>query len=108
MDNHNGPHVIVLDDEIARGSTILELLERLREQKVRSVRVACTHGLFSAGALARLAEQPEIQEIVCTNTVPVGAGKRVPKLVVLSVAPVVAEAMRRIHHGESVSALCAA
>lgn len=39
--------IVVLDDEIAKGSTVLELLERLREQKVRSVRV-CTHGLFSS------------------------------------------------------------
>ena len=46
-------------------------------------------------------------EIVCTNTVPIPAGKRGPKLKVLSVAPALAEAMRRIHNGESVSALFA-
>jgi ribose-phosphate pyrophosphokinase len=44
-------------------------------------------------------------EIVCTNTVPIAPDKRVPKLVVLSVAPALAEAIRRIHNGESVSAL---
>ncbi len=44
--------VIVLDDEIAKGSTVFELLARLRERNVRSVRVACTHGLFSADAIA--------------------------------------------------------
>src|SRR5690606_19054506 len=49
-----GRDVIVLDDEIAKGSTVLELLERLREQGVRSIRVACTHGLFTGGALDRL------------------------------------------------------
>jgi len=97
--------VIVLDDEIAKGSTVLELLDRLRELKVRSVRVACTHGLFSSGALDRLGEQPEVLEIVCTNTVPIPVQKRVPKLKVLSIAPALAEAMRRIHNGESVSAL---
>jgi ribose-phosphate pyrophosphokinase len=97
--------VIVLDDEIARGSTVMELLDRLRERHVRSVRVACTHGLFSDGALHRLSEQPDVLEIVCTNTVPIAADKRTDKLRVLSVAPVLAEAVRRIHHGESVSAL---
>ncbi|HET9518477.1 MAG TPA: ribose-phosphate diphosphokinase, partial [Actinoplanes sp.] len=43
--------IIVLDDEIAKGSTVFELLQRLREQKVRSIRVACTHGLFAANAV---------------------------------------------------------
>jgi ribose-phosphate pyrophosphokinase len=100
-----GRDVIILDDEIARGSTVLELLARLREQKVGSVRVACTHGLFSGGALKRIADQTDVLEIVCTNTVPIPAEKRVPKLHVLSVAPALAEAMRRIHNGESVSAL---
>jgi len=100
-----GRDVIVLDDEIAKGSTVMELLDRLRERGVRTIRVACTHGLFSAGALDRLAAQPDIEEIVCTNTVPIPAGKRVPKLRVLSIAPALAEAMRRIHDGESVSTL---
>jgi ribose-phosphate pyrophosphokinase len=100
----DGRHVIVLDDEIARGSTILELLARLREHQVASVRIACTHGLFAAGALDRIAAEPEVTEIVCTNTVPVPAG-HCGKLRVLSIAPALAEAIRRIHVGESVSAL---
>jgi len=100
-----GRDVIVLDDEIAKGSTVLELLDRLREQGVNSIRVACTHGLFSDDALHRLNAQPDIAEIVCTNTVPIGKDKWVPKLEVLSIAPAIAEAMRRIHNGESVSAL---
>ncbi len=97
--------VIVLDDEIAKGSTVLELLNRLREQGVRSIRVACTHGLFSSGALKRISDQPDVLEIVCTNTVPIPAGEHADKLRILSVAPALAEAMRRIHNGESVSAL---
>lgn len=99
-----GRDVIVLDDEIARGSTVIELLARLREQGVRSIKVACTHGLFSDGALDRIGGQPDVQEIVCTNTVPITSDS-VPKLTVLSIAPALAEAMRRIHDGESVSAL---
>ncbi|HEX5113695.1 MAG TPA: ribose-phosphate pyrophosphokinase [Pseudonocardiaceae bacterium] len=100
-----GKDVIVLDDEIARGSTIFELLDRLRERDVTSVRVATTHGLFAGDCLARLSAQPDVAEIVCTNTVPLPADRRTPKVRVLSVASVLAEAMRRIHHGESVSAL---
>jgi ribose-phosphate pyrophosphokinase len=101
-----GRDVIVLDDEIAKGSTVLEVLDRLRELGAASIRVACTHGLFAAGALKRLSDQPDVLEIVCTNTVPLPpVGERTEKLTVLSVAPALAEAVRRIHNGESVSAL---
>jgi ribose-phosphate pyrophosphokinase len=102
-----GRDVIVLDDEIAKGSTVMELLDRLRDLGVRTVRVACTHGLFAAGALKRLADQPDVEEIVCTNTVPIPPAELTDsgKLTVLSIAPAMAEAMRRIHNGESVSAL---
>ncbi len=97
-----GRDVIVLDDEIARGTTVFELLTLLREQDVGSVAVACTHGLFADGALDKLAAC-DVTEIVCTNSVPLPAGH--PKLHVLSVAPALAEAIGRIHNGESVSAL---
>lgn len=100
-----GKDVIVLDDEIAKGSTVIELMTHLRREGAQSVRVACTHGLFSDGALDRLDAQPDVLEIVSTNTVPLAPAKRSSKLVVLSVAPALAEAMRRIHAGESVSEL---
>ena len=100
-----GRDVIILDDEIARGTTIMEMLARLRERQVRSVRVACTHGLFSDGALQRIAAQPDVLEVVTTNTVPIPDSKSDPKLHVISLAPALAEAIRRIHEGESVSAL---
>ena len=100
-----GKDVIVIDDEIAKGSTIIELLGHLRHLGARTVRVACTHGLFSAGALERLCAHEEILEIVCTNTIPVPDADQHPKLVVLSLASPLAEAMRRIHAGESVSEL---
>jgi ribose-phosphate pyrophosphokinase len=100
-----GKDVIVLDDEIAKGSTVIELIQRLREREARSIRVACTHGLFSGDAVQRLSDHPDVLEIVCTNTVPIAPDKRGPKLKVLSVAPALAEAIRRIHNGESVSAL---
>ncbi|WP_432968161.1 ribose-phosphate diphosphokinase [Dactylosporangium sp. CA-233914] len=100
-----GRDVIVLDDEIARGSTVFELIDRLRERGVASIRVACTHGLFTSDALRRLQDQDDVLEIVCTNSVPLPKDKWVPKLRVLSIAPAMAEAMRRIHNGESVSSL---
>ena len=98
----SGRDVIVLDDEIARGTTMFELLDRLREQGARSIAVACTHGLFIDSALEKLAAT-DVTEIVCTNSVPMPAAH--PKLSVLSVAPALAEAINRIHNGESVSSL---
>jgi ribose-phosphate pyrophosphokinase len=95
--------VIIVDDEIARGTTVMELLSVLRRQEPRSIRVACTHGLFADGALEKLAAAEDVSEIVCTNSVPVPIEH--PKLTVLSVAPALAEAIRRTHDGQSVSAL---
>ncbi|HEV2374054.1 MAG TPA: ribose-phosphate pyrophosphokinase [Streptosporangiaceae bacterium] len=97
--------VIVLDDEIARGSTLVELLRRLRERGSRDVWVACTHGLFCDGALKRIAAHPEVRQVVCTNTVAIAEPEGREKLHVISVAPALAEAIRRIHVGESVSSL---
>ena len=74
---------------------------------MRSVRVACTHGLFATDAVARLSAEKDVEEIVCTNTVPIPKASHTDKLTVLSVAPALAEAIRRIHNGESVSALFA-
>jgi len=95
--------VIVLDDEIARGTTVTELLSVLRGYEPRSIRVACTHGLFADSALEKLAAEEDVTEIVCTNSVPVPFAH--PKLTVLSVAPALAEAIRRTHDGQSVSVL---
>jgi ribose-phosphate pyrophosphokinase len=103
----DGKRVIVLDDEIANGGTILELLRLLREQHTDRIAVACTHGLFTGSAVERLAAQPDVDEVVTTNTVPLASAKNevLPKLHVLSVAPLLAEAIQRIHDGESVSSL---
>ena len=101
----DGKNVIILDDEIANGGTIVELLEKLRERRAQRIAVACTHGLFTGKAIARLGSQADIAEIVTTDTVPLPAGKRLPNMTVLSVAPLLAEAIRRIHVGKSVSGL---
>ena len=101
----DGKHVIVLDDEIANGGTIVEVLQKLRERHVKRIAVACTHGLFTGQAIARLGAQQDVDEIVTTDTVPIPLAKRLSNMTVLSVAPLLAEAIRRIHVGESVSGL---
>jgi ribose-phosphate pyrophosphokinase len=100
-----GRDIIVLDDEVAGGSTIAALLDLLREHGARSVRIACTHGIFAGDALYRIAADPDVVEIVTTDTVPSTELLAHDKLTVISVASAFAEAVRRIHSGESVSAL---
>ena len=100
-----GKNVIIIDDEIANGSTIIEILKRLREFHTGRVTVVCTHGLFTSNAIQRLREQRDIVEIVTTNTVPIPPEKRLPNMTILSIAPLMAETIRRIHNGESVSTL---
>ena len=97
--------VIVLDDEIATAGSIIELLRRLRADGVREISLACTHGLYTGPAIERLKQEPGIAEIVSTNTVPLPDHKRLSNMVSRSVAPLFAEAVKRIHFGESVSSL---
>lgn len=98
-----GRDCIVLDDEIATGGSIVTLIEKLRCYDVRSISIACTHGLFTGDAVARLNALGDVREVVTTNTVP--QDKPINGLKVLSVAPLFAETVRRIHSGESVSTL---
>lgn len=98
-----GKRAIVLDDEIATGGSIVELLHRLAEQGCTEAAVACTHGLFTGKAVERLRGHPMISEVVTTDTVPAPAGW--PELTTRSVAGLFAEAIARIHAGESVASL---
>ena len=102
----DGKEVIVLDDEIATGGSIVELIDRLRERGVKGITIACTHGLFTGKAVERLSALSDVKEIVTTDTVPV-SDEMVSRagLTVLSVAPLLAETIKRIHLGKSVSSL---
>ncbi|MGH3484088.1 MAG: ribose-phosphate diphosphokinase [Nocardioidaceae bacterium] len=98
-----GKRVIILDDEIATGGSIIELLDRLADHGCGDAAIACTHGLFTGKAVPRLSGHPRVTEVVTTDTVPAPADW--PDLRVRSVAGLFAEAIRRIHAGESVSSL---
>ncbi len=98
-----GRRAIVLDDEIATGGSIVELMERLKDFGCVEASVACTHGLFAGKAVERLRQHPMISEVVTTDTVP--APGNWPELEVRSVAGLFAEAIGRIHKGQSVSRL---
>ena len=98
-----GKRAIILDDEIATGGSIIELLDRLKDLGCTQAAVATTHGLFAGRAVERLRSHPSITEVISTDTVPRPDG--FPELQVSSVAGLFAEAIKRIHGGESVSSL---
>lgn len=101
-----GRNVIILDDEVATGGSILELISALHRERVGRISLACTHGLFTGKAIDRLRSLgDELEEIVTTNTVPIPQEKQLPNMTILSIAPLLSEAIKRIHQGESVSAL---
>jgi ribose-phosphate pyrophosphokinase len=96
---------LVYDDEIATGGSIHELSRVLVEEGVEDILVVCTHGLFTQGGLERLAAIPQITEIVTTDTVYIPPERMHPKLKVLSVAQVFADAIRHNYNRESISDL---
>lgn len=85
---------LIYDDEIATGGSIHELCRLLIDEGVEEMLVMCTHGVFTRGGLERLAEIPQISEIVTTDTVYIPPEKHHPKLKILSVASIFADAIR--------------
>lgn len=100
-----GKTCIVMDDEIANGGSMMELLNVLRDLGAGPFKIACTHGLFTKNAVPNLTSQPDVLEIVTTNTIPMAPEKEHPKIKVLSIGPLLAETIKRIHLGQSVSSL---
>ena len=99
----HGRRAIVLDDEIATGGSMLELMDRLKDAGSTEASIVCTHGLFAGKAVERLRDHPFVTEVVTTDTVPAAAGW--PELKVRSVSGLFAEAISRDPPGESVSSL---
>jgi ribose-phosphate pyrophosphokinase len=104
----NDAHCIIVDDLISTGATLINGATALREKGATGVDVVATHGVFTPGALARLHDSP-IDEICVTDTIPLPDFEKPfdahPKLRILSVAPLIAEAIVRVHEGRSVSEL---
>jgi len=95
---------LLVDDEIATGGSIISAAEMLMENGASEVYVGATHPIFSGNAIDRIKES-SIKGVVITDTVPVPEEKRIGKITVLPIAPLVAEAIRRIHTGMSIGAM---
>lgn len=99
-----GKNCIIFDDEIDTAGTMMEAVNFLKSEGAADIYACVTHGVLSDPATERLEESP-IKEVVITNTVPVPPYKRLKKLTILSVAPLLGEVIRRIHLGVSVGEL---
>jgi ribose-phosphate pyrophosphokinase len=99
-----GKRAIIVDDEIDTASTLMEIERALIREGVTEIYACATHGVLSDPAIDRL-RTSEISEIVITDTIPLPPAKHLPQIRVLSVAPLIGEAIQRIHRGESVGAL---
>jgi ribose-phosphate pyrophosphokinase len=95
---------VVVDDFTVSGGTLVEAAEELVARGARSVTVAITHGVFVPGCLERIEDSP-IERLIVTDTIESEQEPLAEKVTVVSVAPLFAEAIRRIHLRESISVL---
>ncbi len=96
---------IIVDDLIATGSSLIEAVEALKKAKCKSIRAAITHGVLSGPAIERVDKCKDLQELVISDSIPLSEDRKHPKIKVLSVSELLGEAIKRIHHEESVSCL---
>jgi ribose-phosphate pyrophosphokinase len=96
-----GMTALTFDDEVDTGGSLTSAAEALAKRGVKEVYACATHPILSNQATARVADSP-LKELVVTDTIPVPKNKRNGKINVLSVAPMLGEAIRRIHEGQSV------
>jgi len=99
-----GKTILYFDDEIATGSSLIETIGFLDNVGVEEIYVGVTHGVLTGDAVKKI-EESRIKQVVITDTVPLPREKESPKIVQLSVAPLFAQAIKRIHTGESVSSI---
>jgi len=99
-----GMRALTLDDEIDTGGSLVGAVNAVLEQGAKEVYSCCTHPVFSGQATEKIQACP-VKEVVITDTIPLTAGKKVKKITVLSMAPLLGEAIHRIHTGLSMGAM---
>jgi ribose-phosphate pyrophosphokinase len=99
-----GKMALTLDDEIDTAGSLISVVNTLIERGVQGVYSCCTHPILSGPAIQRISASP-VKELVVTDTVPLGPNKRIEKIKVLSMAPLLGEAIHRIHTGMSIGAM---
>jgi ribose-phosphate pyrophosphokinase len=99
-----GKTVVIFDDMISTAGSVVGAAHTAKVNGAREVYACATHGVLCGPAIQRLKDAP-IKQLVITDTIPLPPEKQLPNIVQLSVAPLLAETIKRIHHNESVSVL---
>lgn len=99
-----GKNAIIFDDEIDTAGSMMETVKVLKKFGAKNIYAGCTHGILSGPAIERIKDS-EIKELVVTNTVPIPEEKRIDKIKILSIAPLFAEAIKRIHNEDPLGEL---
>ncbi len=99
-----GKVAITVDDEIDTAGSLINVINALRKRGVEDIYACCTHPVLSGQAIKRIAGSP-VKEVVVTDTIPVLGEKKIDKITVLPIAPLLGEAIHRIHTGLSIGAM---
>ena len=100
----DGRVALMFDDMISTAGSICGAARLVQEAGAREIHVAATHGILCGPALERIENAP-ITSVVLTDSVPVDGDRKIPQIQILTVAPLLAEAIKRIHHDQSISAI---
>jgi ribose-phosphate pyrophosphokinase len=100
-----GKNAIIVDDLIATGSSLIEAVDALKKAKTKNIYAAISHGVLSGPAIKRVDNCKDLKELLITDSISLDENKKHLRVKVLSVAPLLGEAIKRIHNEESVSSL---
>ncbi|MDD5109256.1 MAG: ribose-phosphate pyrophosphokinase [Candidatus Omnitrophica bacterium] len=105
MGEVEGKNVIIVDDMIATGSSLIEAVGALKKANAKTIYAAIAHGILSGPAIERIDQCDGLEKLLISDSIPLAVQKRNAKIHVLSVSGLLAEAIKRIHNEESVSCL---
>ena len=98
-------NVILVDDLVSTGSSLIEAVEILAKRGAKEIRAAITHGVLCGSAIERIDKNKNLKELLISDSIPLDDNKKHPRIQVLSIAGLLGEAIKRIHNEESVSSL---
>jgi ribose-phosphate pyrophosphokinase len=98
-------NAVIVDDLISTGSSLIEAVQALKKAGARNILAAISHGVLSHPAIERIDKCRALEKLLITDSIPLDNHKKHPKIQVLTVAPLLGEAIKRIHNEESVSSL---
>ncbi len=99
-----GKRAIIVDDEIDTAGTLIEIVRALEREGVSEIYACASHGVLSDPSVERIRDS-RLKEVILTDSIPLPPAKRIAKIKTFSIAPLIGEAIKRIHRGESVGAL---